>query len=440
MKHEKISAEYDEPPLTPLYDSLTTNLPHPVMAYTCFPFPPSTPMYPKAEVVRTYLKAFASHFNLLPFIRFKTLVEDVRRNDDNTRWLVKLSDRIIREFDLVIVSNGHYRVPSYPDTPGLSKWLTARKAVHSAWYRRPIDLGRRILVIGDGPSARDISAEMAAYPGTQTVIRSISKAANADSGTLRVRGRVAEYHDQGKVIFEDGTVEQDIDYCILATGYKISFRFLPEPILQLNSPPPVPPLPWDVYNSGVHVFPLAKHLFPLQSHYPPTSLAFMCLLTHVVPFPLLEAQARVAIYAFAHPESLDGMREAVDIITRYEELQAEFSGDQRTVQRMWHRFRGQEQFAYRDALHTFAKDDGVEWDPHGAVVPSWVKEAYENKDALRRVWIELEKKGEADSWVRGVGEGGSEEWVAVLRRMLQYARDQNVLQFENPMIGETAKL
>ena len=38
-----------DPPLTPLYDSLTTNSPHPTMCFVELPFPSSTAVYPSAK-------------------------------------------------------------------------------------------------------------------------------------------------------------------------------------------------------------------------------------------------------------------------------------------------------------------------------------------------------------------------------------------------------
>ncbi|PPQ71909.1 hypothetical protein CVT26_007204, partial [Gymnopilus dilepis] len=76
------------PPPTPLYDSLTTNLPHPVMAFTAFPFPPSTPLFPKAHVVQTYLEAYAAHFELHQHIRLNTRVTKADWDIDQGKWVV----------------------------------------------------------------------------------------------------------------------------------------------------------------------------------------------------------------------------------------------------------------------------------------------------------------------------------------------------------------
>lgn len=48
---------------------------------------------------------------------------------------------------------------------------------------------------------------------------------------------------------------------------------------------------------------------------------------------------------------------------------------------------------------------------------------------LRSAWVELEKRGEALEWVRGVGEGdrkgaeGKKEWVEVLRRIKSWVNE-----------------
>ncbi|KAF4607606.1 hypothetical protein EYR38_001678 [Pleurotus pulmonarius] len=435
----------DDPPLTPLYDSLTTNLPHPVMAFTCFPFPPSTPMYPPASVVEKYLSSYAEYFGLMDHIKLNTAVTNVARNPADTRWTVTLSTGDASDYDLVIVANGHYRVPRYPDTPGIDLWLNAHKAKHSAWYRHPLDLGRKVLVVGDGPSARDISAEMSTSSTTKTLVRSVPNAPNTEIANVKTRGRITSYRaDLNTVVFEDGSTEEDIDFVILATGYELSFPFLSPEVLISGVAPPIPPLPRDTYNSTYNVFPLAKHIFPLQSRYPPSSLAFVCLLMRVVPFPLMEAQARVILHTFAHPDAIDDTEEAVDIITHYEDLRREI-GDtnpdtmSKQISKMWHVCRGDKQFSYRDELHRFAERDGL----GAVVVPDWIKEAYEKKEVLRELWVDLVNKGEADDWVRGVGEKGEYEWVDVLRRMIQYAENKekrSAGKEENNIVGDVAKL
>ncbi|TFK49098.1 FAD/NAD(P)-binding domain-containing protein [Heliocybe sulcata] len=406
----------DDPPQTPLYDSLTTNLPHPIMCYECFLFPPSTPLFPHAAAVQKYLEDFVAHFNLGPDIRLDTSVDDVKWDKSKSKWIVRTStpgsEPEVTEFDSVIVGNGHYSEPRYPSAAGVSAWLKAGKAMHSAWYRRPDNLGDIVLVVGAGPSGQDISAEMRTT--AKVVIHSVSGAKSEDvAPNYKRRGRVVEFRDGGEVIFADGTVEKGIDYCILATGYNFSYPFFEDMVLGM--PPPVPPLPSLLYNSKEHLFPLAKQLFPLQSQYPATAVAFPGLLKKVAPLPILEAQSRAIIKVYRDPDSFDAAQEAVDIISRYEELKAIYGDSPLALALAWHRLEGDHQFNHRDELNDFTGT------PH---VEPWVKEMYAKKDIMRAEWRELERIGEAEQWAKGVGEGGLDEWIELMRKVLRRAEDK----------------
>jgi len=414
------------------------------MAYTSFSFPASTHIFPRASIVLEYLNDYAGHFHLTPHIRLNTTVKAVHRDPPNSRWKVTLSTNSNSDetlpFDLVLVCNGHYRIPRYPEVPGLAKWLQAGKATHSAYYRRPHNLGKVVLVIGGGPSGLDISEEMCSF--ADTVIHSATGASHGDIGNLKRRGCAVQFHEiegdgKGQVTFEDGTTEYGIDHCILATGYEFSFPFFSDDAMRSVSPPPAPPLPQDLYNTKSSIFPLTKHIFPLlcpstatnTTDVPPWSMAFMGrILARVAPFPLLEAQAHAILHYFAHPESLDPTQEAMGVMARYEALHLKLaSDDPLTITKAWHKFEPLEQFAYRDALHEFASSS---WIGKGCVkVSEWEKEMYLNRELLRKVWVELERREEAGDWVRGVGEGdregeeGKREWVGVMMRMLGWAKE-----------------
>ncbi|KAI0720723.1 FAD/NAD(P)-binding domain-containing protein [Cerioporus squamosus] len=429
-----------DPPLTPLYDSLTTNLPHPVMAYTSFPFPPETALYPPAAT---------------------TPVLSVTRDVDAGKWTVTVRSpdthsEEIQAFDFVIVANGHYRIPRFPVYARSRALARAKKAMHSVYYRNPSDFGdaRTVVVVGAGPSGQDLCTDL--LDSGRSVIHSVTGAVREDlhDGRLKVRGRIAHYGDlaEGRVVFEDGSEESGVDRCVLATGYKMDFPFLPASILRQTLPPPIPPLPGALYNSTYHVFALAKHVFPLVNaeEFPSSTVAFLGLPIRVAPLPLLEAQMRAVLHVFAHPESLDPAQEAVDIIARYESLRSRVtepspaasastsstteaeevakdapsnSNDpvELAIANAWHRFDGHEQFEYRDALHAFA----------GASirVPAWEVEMYDAKGILREEWRDLERLGQAEEWVRGVGsssgEKGTEEWVTLMRKLLKRAEERH---------------
>jgi len=248
----------------------------------------------------------------------------------------------------------------------------------------------------------------------RTVIHSVTGGVSEDFGNFKMRGRVIAFKEGGQVLFEDGTTEFEVDYCLLATGYEMTFPFLSSDIIQSGFPPSCPPLPRRLYNSGYHIFPLAKQMFPLQTDYPLSSMAFMGLLVKVAPFPLLEIQGRAVMKVFENPTSLDTTQEAVDIITRYEELRSKFCNDALSISKSWHKYKDLEQFDYRDQLHQFVEGDT----DTRIVVADWEKEMYGKKNVLRIAWRKLEKTGKANDWVKGVGEGGPGEWVDLMRRLL----------------------
>lgn len=409
-----------DPPLTPLYDCLTTNLPHPVMAYTSFSFPPSTYLFPKAKTVENYLDSYTQEFDLNRHIHLNTTILSVTRAE--LCWKVLVSERPEPlEFDLLMVCNGHYNKPRFPSIPGLDSWLRDHRATHSAWYRSPEKYSSQVvIVIGAGPSGQDISADLSTV--ASRVIHSVNGATASHTGNLTIKGRVARFcPPNGVVEFEDGSTEC-IDYCILATGYEMSFPFLPDSILSKGNPEQPSsdaPLPRSLCNTTFSVYPLARHLFPLfQDQYPPQTLAFLGLLYKVAPLPLLEVQANAALHFFANPDSLDVVQEKNFILDRYIDF-AKQGKSPAEIWKAWDKFAEMDQFDYRDKLSRFASSP--------VVVQDWEKEMYAHKVSLRKLWVELENSGEADDMVRGVGTNGNDEWVELMRRMLRMVEERGLV-------------
>ena len=412
------------------------------MCFAALPFPPSTAVYPPAKVVEDYLDSFISHFDLSPNIRLNTTVECLERDETNSFWRVRLSGlgygREWLRFDKVVVANGHYRFPRFPDIPGLDKWVEAGKASHSIWYRRPVDSGSTLLVVGGGSSGRDIATEMASLPSTSAVYFSVTEPPldPPRNSKVQYRGRVAEFlvldgEGKGKVRYEDGC-EDEIDSCILATGYKMSFPFLSDSFMQTSLPPtPIPPIPRDkLYNSTYHVFPLVKYLFPVTGKYPPTSLAFPGLLFRVSPLPLVEAQSHAMVKLWTSPKLLDVDAEVDVVISRYEKLKDKFEGDEYQVSKRYFTFEPHEQFHYRDELYTLAYGEDEET-LKNYITPDWHEEMYLNTSLLRAEWEEMEQTGEAKDFVEGVGEVNRDEWKNLMYKLLERALEKRGISGTN---------
>lgn len=405
------------------------------MAFPSLSFPPSTPLFPKAKAVEDYLKSYAHEFDLLQHIVLGITVTSTRWSGQH--WKVSLSNGEEHDFDRLVIANGHYRVPYYPPLPGLDKWIAEGRVTHSAWYRSPKPVGDIVLVVGAGPSGADLAEDMKSFCKTLVHAGAAASSSPEDDGNVKKRGHVVSFSDPGTaadhtVFFDDGSSESGIDHVFLATGYLTSFPFF-EPLVNAL-PPPAPPLPAHLHNSGQHVFPLARELFPLQADFPPGAAAFIGLPIKVVPFPVMEAQMRAVVRVFTAPGALDPLRETVALVARYHALREECSGDDRAVAHRWHRFRAHEQFTYRDTLHEFAGFPGPEWR-----VRDWEVEMYDHKTELRREWRALEAAGEAEDWVRGIGAGAdpTQEWVDLMRKLLKRSSTHAVGTVEEPSLADS---
>jgi len=387
------------------------------MAFPSFSFPLGTSPFPPASAIQKYLEDYATHFDLLRYVRFCTRVEKIFWDWGSGKWDVTLSTGEELVFDFVVVANGHYRKPRYPDTLGLQNWLDSGRAIHSAWFRRPDQFAHhgKVLLVGGGPSAGDLCTDMVGV--IPLLLHSLPRIKRTsithpdDTENYRKVVEVAEYRDDGSILLVDGSIESNIDLVILATGYEMSFPFLSGIKRGLPSLPP--PLPSELYNSTYHVFPLAYQLFPLRGDFPPTSIAFTGLLYGVAPFPIFEAQARAIARVLENPESLDTLSCAVDIASRAHGLVREEEGmdDPLRMAKRWSRLGNLEGFEYRTELLAFSGED---W-----TVPDRELECWNKKQVIRREWRAIEQSGGAEEWLKGVGANGLEDWIDLCLKVLE---------------------
>ena len=387
------------------------------MAYPSFSFPPETSLFPTAAIVQKYLEDYATHFDLLRYVRLRARVEKIFWNIDSREWDVTLSSGERLEFDFVVVANGHFRKPRYPTATGLQSWLDSGRAIHSAWYRRPGEFAhhRKVMVVGGASSGTDVCTDMmGTIPLLLHSIPSstpqVGLAFPNDTETYKKVGRVVEYRDGGSVLLEDGSIKSDIDLVILATGYELSFPFLSQIKSEIPSLPP--PLPNELYNSTYHLFPLAHHLFPLQADFPSNSIAFPGLLHRVAPFPIFEDQARAIVRVLEDPASLDRLSCAVNVVTRAHALIHEKGTDDPAhIAKAWFCFGVLEPFEYRTQLNAFS---GKNW-----TAPEWEIECWKNRGLILSEWKTIKQSGKAEEWMKGVGTNGLEDWIELCRALIK---------------------
>ncbi|XP_054977537.1 dimethylaniline monooxygenase [N-oxide-forming] 2 isoform X2 [Sorex araneus] len=150
-----------------IYQSVITNTSKEMSCFSDFPMPEDFPNFLHNSKLLEYFRIFAQKFDLLKYIQFQTTVLSVRRRPDfssSGQWEVVTVCKGQEQkavFDAVMVCSGHHIVPHLPleAFPGIEKFKG--QYLHSRQYKGPEGFeGKRILVVGIGNSASDISVEL----------------------------------------------------------------------------------------------------------------------------------------------------------------------------------------------------------------------------------------------------------------------------------------
>lgn len=129
------------------------------LSFRDYPMPESYPDFPHHTQIKEYLEGYAGAFGLKERIEFGNGVEHAERLPGGG-WELATQRGERRRFDLLVVANGHHWDPRFPGFPG----EFTGESIHSHAYidpRTPLDLyGKRILIVGIGNSAADITVEL----------------------------------------------------------------------------------------------------------------------------------------------------------------------------------------------------------------------------------------------------------------------------------------
>ena len=133
------------------------------LAFEDYPVPEDWPDFPHHAQLLQYFHDYVDHFDLRETITFNTAVTNVE-DLPGGRWKVTLSTGETREYDAVVVANGHHWDPRTPTYPGHFDGYQ----VHSHNYTDPFEpydfRGKRVMIVGAGNSAMDISSELSQRP------------------------------------------------------------------------------------------------------------------------------------------------------------------------------------------------------------------------------------------------------------------------------------
>ncbi len=141
------------------YPGLFTQNPRDTYAFTDFPMPKHYPEWPSSENVQEYLTAYATHFGVLPRIRFSHEVTNISLDDQ--QWKITgfhAGQSFEKVVDFLVICNGTFSDPNIPRIPGLASFVAAGgKVLHTSQFNSTdLAKGKRTAVVGFSKSATDV--------------------------------------------------------------------------------------------------------------------------------------------------------------------------------------------------------------------------------------------------------------------------------------------
>ena len=263
-----------------LYDSLVLHTGKHLSTLPGQRFSPSTPLFPTRRDFLDYLERYVAGFRLP--VQTSAEVSSVERVAD--RWMLRTRSQRVFESRMLVVATGIVSNPWVAHIPGRDRFTG--RVIHSVDYHRPDGMsGQRVLIVGAGNSAGEISVEIARHgarvtvavqsganvvprqllgvpiqylsvlvnPLPRAVVERVTTAIGAlrgarvlpppaptaclkvpliglaladalRAGTISLRGGLDTFTADG-VRFSDGS-EEPFDHVILATGYRAALGFL----------------------------------------------------------------------------------------------------------------------------------------------------------------------------------------------------------------------
>ncbi|CAI5704250.1 unnamed protein product [Peronospora effusa] len=282
-----------------LYKSLHTNLPTAIMQVKEFPFEKEVPSFPSHVDVLTYLQNFSKHYEVDKCVRLNSAVTGLSKVAE--KWKIRVTSEekgdYEEKFDRVVICNGHFSKPSFATINGIQHFKGV--VSHSRSYRTPGPYkGKRVVVIGRGPSGQDISLELIRSGASEVIVATLDYDQECvDPQDQRLlKPAIDHIAEDGSVVFLDGSTISSPDEIMHCTGYLYTTKDLfPSELLF----PKVFVQPNVVSNdvaadllectaNGDAVAPVYKQLFAIED---PTA-AFVGLPFSNLPFLCFQLQAR----------------------------------------------------------------------------------------------------------------------------------------------------
>lgn len=288
------------------------------MAFLDFPFPKKYSHFLPHTKVLKYIHTYANHFSLKSNILFEHKVISVepqhKENPLTGNYIVTWNHKgeiNKKEFNYVIICNGHYSVPYIPKIEGIEHFKG--KILHSHNYRDPtLFSNQNILIIGSGFSAVDISEDLKNH-AAEVHVSWKKKFIRNSKDNLHFHEQTEKITEYGKVHLVNGQVIDNINVIIFCTGFQYKFDFLAESLkIQLKFKRVC-----DVY---MNIFPINKNhpqystFFKQNKTTIPPSIAFVGLPISIVPFPLFDHQVQFICNIWSGKGKLPSISQMIQIM------------------------------------------------------------------------------------------------------------------------------
>jgi len=150
------------------YPGLAVDVPTTTYSYFFEPNPNWSRLFSTGAEIKQYADDVADKFDIRRHMRFNTVVEGARWDEEASIWKITLADGDVLSARFLITATGFLSQPKVPDIPGVTEF--AGKVIHTtAWDDKYPLAGRKVAVIGTGATAVQLIPELAKRVADLTV-------------------------------------------------------------------------------------------------------------------------------------------------------------------------------------------------------------------------------------------------------------------------------
>ena len=150
------------------YPGLAVDVPTTTYSYFFEPNPNWSRLFSTGREIKQYADDVADKYDVRRHIRFSTVVEGARWDEDAKLWQVSVNGGEVLSARYLITATGFLSQPKIPDIPGIDNF--AGRVIHTTDWDDDYDpAGQRIAVIGTGATAVQLIPELAKTAADLTV-------------------------------------------------------------------------------------------------------------------------------------------------------------------------------------------------------------------------------------------------------------------------------